>query len=458
MQPVKRNKFHILLLRKRFSHVHKSQFFVGRSMQRAFDFCRRTDKSRNFAQRNPSPLRNMSPTTIIGIKSFQILRSHRCCQYDRTVLESIKRTFVGQLYQVDLHGQTQRHPVALLPLPLQRQVFTRHRTKLQQFVVDKHPYFFGFHHPGRNPQFQCQLLVFRIIKHKIDCSVVRKTRMLRKNDPFLLPRHTRRNKKIHIQGIFVVCINQLAIFGMVLQPRSHTAPKTRFRLRIHPIMSRPHGREIHKTAPFGLFRRKDMVKQRLLVIIHQIHFRRTRIQHAGQPQHVVGIARFGTLHLFDHRTEIVRRIEMLPHTVSSDTHRAVFRHRFPEETGCTVPIGIVFVIGNTFKPDHFGNLRIGMHSRQAVLFLHQRPQNFQVRKTACQLQIFFFSGNFVHGRKHLVQSAMLAFQHLLHLFVAQSRGNVYHPIGIFHQHIPCLFTPDMNICIQQTVVSLMDIV
>ena len=51
----------------------------------------------------------------------------------------------------------------------------------------------------------------------------------------------------------------------------------------------------------------------------------------GEPEHIVGIARFGTLPVRDHAAEIIGIIEMLADAVAAESQTASLDYVFPEE-------------------------------------------------------------------------------------------------------------------------------
>ena len=79
-------------------------------------------------------------------------------------------------------------------------------------------------------------------------------------------------------------------------------------------------------------------------------------------------------------------------------------------------------------------------------------------KAMCQFQIRGIARDGIHVGKHFVQAAMLAAQHVLHLFLCQSIRQVGHPVGQLHEHVPCFLASGHEIGIAQPGVSLVDVV
>ena len=95
---------------------------------------------------------------------------------------------------------------------------------------------------------------------------------------------------------------------------------------------------------------------------------RTRfIQHFCKAEHIISVTSFRPLFTGEHTAEIISRMKMLTHTVTSDGDTSMVYHCFPEIAGGLAPISIAFQIGNTFETYHFRYLGIGVHAGQFIL-------------------------------------------------------------------------------------------
>ncbi len=81
-----------------------------------------------------------------------------------------------------------------------------------------------------------------------------------------------------------------------------------------------------------------MIIECTLVIVGEIRFGRILIKHFGKPEHIVGIASLRSLNIVQHGREVIRRMEVLAYTISTDTDRTVIDYRVPEKTGGMIPL------------------------------------------------------------------------------------------------------------------------
>ena len=95
-----------------------------------------------------------------------------------------------------------------------------------------------------------------------------------------------------------------------------------------------------------------MVIECTFVVVHVIGVRFIRIiwilgvliKHFSQPEHIVSITGFRSLHIIEHGCEVICRVEMLAYTVSSDTYGTVIDNRIPEKAGGVIPFGCMIPI------------------------------------------------------------------------------------------------------------------
>ena len=245
---------------------------------------------------------------------------------------------------------------------------------------------------------------------------------------------------------------------MIFHSRSHTTPETGLRLRIDPVMTGTHRGKINKSALHRILRGKDMVIKRPFVIIHKMNVRTRFIQHFCKAEHIVGVTSLWPLLAGEHTAEIISRMKMLTHTVTSDGDASMVYHCFPEIAGGLAPVPVAFQIGNTFETYHFRYLRIGVHPRQFILLFQQRLQHGLVRKLMSQFQVAFVAGDSGHIGKCFVQPSMFATQHILYLFIAQLGYQTNHPVREFHQHFLCFLITSLKSCITKAGIYFMNII
>ena len=143
-------------------------------------------------------------------------------------------------------------------------------------------------------------------------------------------------------------------------------------------MPRTHRRKIYETSLHRIYGRQNVIVQRPFVIVHIMYVRTGLIQHFGQPQHIIRITGLRPLFARQHTGEILRRMKMLTHTVSTDRDAAPLHHRFPKETCRIIPSPVSFQIRYALIADDFRDLSIGMFACQSVFVLQQRVENLTV--------------------------------------------------------------------------------
>ena len=216
---------------------------------------------------------------------------------------------------------------------------------------------------------------------------------------------------------------------MVFESRAYAAPEACLRLRVYAVVARAHRREVDEAAVVVVLRRENVVEDGSFAIVHVGGVAAALVEHAGEAEHVVGVASLGTLLAFEHAREIVGRMEMLAYAVAAYRNRPFRCHVLPEEVGGAVPRGIAFDVGDALETDNFRNLGIGVHAREAVLAVEQRFEHIVVRETVSEGKILVVACDGGHVGENFVEAAVLAAQHLLHLLVGKLRSLCHHPVG-----------------------------
>ena len=115
-------------------------------------------------------------------------------------------------------------------------------------------------------------------------------------------------------------------------------------------------------------------------------------------------------------------------------------------------------VGDTLVADHLGDLRVGVESRKFVFLFQQRIKNKPVGKLFCQLKVFNITSNFSYIRKHFIQSAVFAAQHILNLFIRQAGSYSQKPVGKIYKHAFSFFVSGKPISITEACKCFVDVV
>ena len=151
-------------------------------------------------------------------------------------------------------------------------------------------------------------------------------------------------------------------------------------------------------------------------------------------------------------------MKMFAYTVATNADGTMIYHCVPEEAGGVIPVLVLCKVGDTFIADNLRYLCVGMHACQAVFILHKRVQNYFMGETACQFQVFLVTCDFGNISESFVQSSVFAAEHVLHLLVGESCGDVYHPVGEGHQHLAGKVASGIEVSVAQSGISLVYIV
>ena len=151
-------------------------------------------------------------------------------------------------------------------------------------------------------------------------------------------------------------------------------------------------------------------------------------------------------------------MKMFAYTVATNADGTMIYHCVPEEAGGVIPVLVLCKVGDTFIADNLRYLCVGMHACQAVFILHKRVQNYFMGETACQFQVFLVTCDFGNISESFVQSSVFAAEHVLHLLVGESCGDVYHPVGEGYQHLAGKVASGIEVSVAQSGISLVYIV
>ena len=111
---------------------------------------------------------------------------------------------------------------------------------------------------------------------------------------------------------------------------------------------------------------------------------------------------------------------MLEHAVSSDAYAPLLDDSVPEELGCLVPLLVALKVGDPLVADYLRDLCVCMHSGKPVLTAKKRLKQCLVRESLRKLHVSWVAAQLRSICKYLVQTAVLASEHVLHLLVSQS--------------------------------------
>ena len=151
-------------------------------------------------------------------------------------------------------------------------------------------------------------------------------------------------------------------------------------------------------------------------------------------------------------------MEVLVDAVAADADGAVGDDGVPEEAGGPVHGLVAGEVGYALEADDLGYLRVGVHAGEAVLSGQEGVEQGAVRESPGQFEIFGLAGDGGDVGKDLVESAVLAHQHLLHLIVGQPRGQPGHPVGEGHEHVAGLGASGLQPSVAQSGIGLVDVV
>ena len=113
---------------------------------------------------------------------------------------------------------------------------------------------------------------------------------------------------------------------------------------------------------------------------------------------------------------------------------------------------------DALEPHHLGHLGIGVHVVQVILALRHGCEQSAVREPLGHVKVFLVLGNGVGIHQHLVHTAVLVAQHVLHLGVRESCGQVDGPVAETQEECLSLFVTAVEPRIAQSGIHLMNII
>ena len=124
----------------------------------------------------------------------------------------------------------------------------------------------------------------------------------------------RRSEEIHVERLVaVVRVDEMAVLGVVLHARTHTAPHGLIHLRVDAVALRTERGEVDIAARDGVLRGEDVVPRGILVEVGILGIGGAVAHHLRHLQHIVRVARFGTVQLVYVAVGVAGRQEMLVH-------------------------------------------------------------------------------------------------------------------------------------------------
>jgi len=226
-----------------------------------------------------------------------------------------------------------------------------------------------------------------------------------------------------------VSVDELAIFAVVLDAGADAAPEAFGRLRVVAVVLRADGREVDEAAVHGVLRREDVVEKGAFIIGGVARIGIAAVQLFGQPEHIVGVACFGSFTRFDHRGEILGGVEVFAHAVATEGGAAVVDDGGPEIARGIRPGGITAEFGNAGVADDFRDLRVGVESGEVVFVLEQWFECAAVGEALGEREIFGVASDGVYVGEDLIHAALFALEHALDLFVGEVGDEAVAPIA-----------------------------
>src|SRR5258707_12335320 len=163
---------------------------------------------------------------------------------------------------------------------------------------------------------------------------------------------------------------------------------------------------------------ENMVQMGAFVIVEISRARLVGIKISRQLHHVVAVARFAGL-LGNVARNGTRCLKIFPISVAADHIAVVTRHCFPKKARC---LDVPRLAGEFMQPrqtDQLWNLGVGMDMGEAVFAAAQGLQDFAVINGLVEREPAPVPGAPVKLSKTLVETAVLATQHLLDLRVVE---------------------------------------
>ena len=244
------------------------------------------------------------------------------------------------------------------------------------------------------------------------------------------------------------------MLGVAFHAGADAAPERVEPGRIDALRSRIERHEIDEQAGVGVLLRHDVIEVGALVIIEPFRVRRPLVQMPRQLEHVVAVAAFAGL-VGDVGRNHVGGAEMLGVGIAADHIGMVMHDRVPEEGRRIAITGVAGQFIKPRQPAQLGDLGVGVLARQFVAPLRQRQQNRLVIKAFAHGEEARLAGAGIGLGEGLVQPAVLAGQHLLHLVVAQAPQHADQVVGHLHRDVERFGVIGIKMGVEQALMHLM---
>ena len=226
-------------------------------------------------------------------------------------------------------------------------------------------------------------------------------------------------------------VDEVTVFRVVLHTCADAAPHALVHLRVDAVREWAQRGEIDVTTCFWVLCGHDVVPHRSFVEVRILGVMGVVEEVFGEFQHVVGVARLGTLHVVDVELSVLMVLEVLADGVTTDADSAVLCHIIPEvQHGATIVGEALVFLPCTFETDVLRNLSVGVLAVEegGVEGLHA-VNHLAVAVLLSCIEIFLVAKDGVGIHQSFVHAAMFRAEHLLHLLVGDVAHHVDAPIG-----------------------------
>ncbi len=222
----------------------------------------------------------------------------------------------------------------------------------------------------------------------------------------------------------------MAIFRVIFHARTDAAPHAFVDGGVDAVALGTKGGEIDVAARLGVLGGEDVVPGGVFIEIGILRLVRLVEKHLGELQHVVGVARLGTIEVVDVVLCIGGGEEVLAHAVSADADGAVLRHVLPEVVGGSLIGGAGVFLIDALEAYVFGHLGVGVLSVEegGVECLHAAHHGL-VAVFLGGIEVFAFAKQTVGVGERLVHTAVLPTENFLHLTVREVADHENTPVA-----------------------------
>jgi hypothetical protein len=222
-------------------------------------------------------------------------------------------------------------------------------------------------------------------------------------------------------------VDAFAVADVIFHARAHAAgPGVAQRLVLLVVAGLE--REIVNDAAVGVLRGADVVEQGALEEIRHAGVGVPAEDVPGELEHVVHVAGLGGGRA-EAVVEAVGRAEVLVVAMPAGDVGVVVHHALPEERGGGAVGRVAGQLITGGQADEFGDLGVGVFAGQDVLAAGQGFEDGAMVNAARQREVTGVAGVGVKVGKGLVQTAVLAGEHLLHLLVREVGVGALEPVG-----------------------------